>query len=119
MDGYNKHHLSDYGDQIISDSLGAHSLLISTCVRELRSKSQIKKWLKRILINSRYWTFLDTKADLEQTTNEVESIKEELKGNFNKQNDEIITENLKEFLILIISEFSAFAEFYGQLWKFY
>jgi hypothetical protein len=38
MDGYNKHHLSDYGDQIISDSLGAHSFLISTCVRELRSK---------------------------------------------------------------------------------
>jgi hypothetical protein len=40
MDGYNKHHLSDYGDQIISDSLGAHSFLISTCVRELRSMEQ-------------------------------------------------------------------------------
>ncbi len=47
MDGHNKHHLSDYGDQIISDSLGAHSLLISTCVRELRSKSQILKWFKK------------------------------------------------------------------------
>jgi hypothetical protein len=38
MDGHNKHHLSGYGDQIVSDSLEAHSLLISTCVRELRSK---------------------------------------------------------------------------------
>ena len=37
MDVGNKH-LSDYGDQLISDSLGAHSLLISTCVKELRSK---------------------------------------------------------------------------------
>jgi hypothetical protein len=42
MDGHNKHHLSGYGDQIVSDSLEAHSLLISSCVRELRSKLQIK-----------------------------------------------------------------------------
>ena len=39
MDGNNKHHLSDYDDQFVSDSLGAHSLLMSTCVSELRSKS--------------------------------------------------------------------------------
>jgi hypothetical protein len=38
MDGNNKHHLSGYGDQIVSDSLEAHSFLISSCVRELRSK---------------------------------------------------------------------------------
>jgi hypothetical protein len=37
-DGNNKH-FSDYGDQIVSDALGAHSLLMSTCVSELRSKS--------------------------------------------------------------------------------
>jgi hypothetical protein len=37
-DGNNKH-FSDYGDQIVSDALGTHSLLMSTCVSELRSKS--------------------------------------------------------------------------------
>jgi hypothetical protein len=46
MDGYSKHHLSGYGDQIVSDSLGAHSLLISTCVRELRSMWHFKNILK-------------------------------------------------------------------------
>ncbi len=49
MDGYNKHHLSGYGDQIISDSLGAHSLLISTCVSELRSKSSLKNYFGKIV----------------------------------------------------------------------
>ncbi len=39
MNGYNKH-LSNYDDQFVSDSLGAHSFLISTCVRELRSMKQ-------------------------------------------------------------------------------
>ena len=53
MDGNNKHHLSSYGEQIISDSLGAHSLLISTCVRELRSKSQSKHILK-LIISSKF-----------------------------------------------------------------
>ena len=49
MDGYNKHHLSGYGDQIISDSLGAHSLLMSTCVSELRSKSSLKNYFGKIV----------------------------------------------------------------------
>ena len=49
MNGNNKHHLSDYGDQIISDSLEAHSLLISTCVRELRSKSSLKNYFGKIV----------------------------------------------------------------------
>ena len=53
MDGNNKHHLSGYGEQIISDSLGAHSFLISTCVRELRSKSQSKHILK-LIISSKF-----------------------------------------------------------------
>jgi hypothetical protein len=55
MDGNNKHHLSNYDDQIriVSDSLGAHSLLISTCVRELRSKSQSKHILK-LIISSKF-----------------------------------------------------------------
>ena len=49
MDGYNKHHLSGYGEQIISDSLGAHSLLMSTCVSELRSKSSLKNYFGKIV----------------------------------------------------------------------
>ena len=48
MDGNNKH-LSGYGDQLISDSLGAHSLLMSTCVNELRSKSTLKNYFGKIV----------------------------------------------------------------------
>jgi hypothetical protein len=83
-DGNNKH-FSDYGDQIVSDALGAHSLLMSTCVSELRSKSiksQNKKnisetlgTLSKISLSNK---FPATQADLAEARTVIGSMKGKL-----------------------------------------
>ena len=82
----NQNVFSGHDDQSLENTLGSHVVMLSTCLRELKSKSQII--LSRAFkSNCVKLNFSATRADLVQTTHrldqthtDVEHVKNELKG---------------------------------------
>ena len=77
----NQKHSSVYDDLSVPNNLGSHVVLMSTCVRELTSKSNRKNPFFKLEIRILNWdvyTTLEANVDLAEARTGIESLKEDL-----------------------------------------